>query len=69
MTKITIPKVEYIKLKKQSRAYRAVATRLLELLIKDPIKTIVEDFRNVGLYSKEFLIDMENGLLKSSYGK
>ncbi len=69
MSRITISKTEYSKLKKQSNAYRAVAAKLLELLVKDPVKSVMDDFRNVGLYSKEFLAEMESGLMKSSYGK
>lgn len=69
MNRITISKTEYSKLKKESKAYRNVATRLLELLIKDPIKNIVEDFRASKLYSKEFISDLESGLRKSSYSK
>lgn len=67
MSRITISKTEYSKLKKESKAYRAVAARLFELLIKDPVKNIVEDFRKSGLYSKEFITDLEHGLRKSSY--
>jgi len=30
------------------------------------IKDIVEDFRNIGLYTKEFIVDFESGLNKST---
>jgi len=69
MSRITIPKTEYAKLKKEANAYRAVAARLFELLIKDPVKTVVEDFRASGLYSEGFVSDLEDGLRKSSYAK
>jgi hypothetical protein len=69
MAKVTIPKEEYKKLQKQSRAYRKLAARLFELLIKDPVREVVKDFRDTGLYSKEFLVDLESGLRKSSYAK
>ncbi len=69
MSRITIQKTEYTKLKKEAKAYHAVAARLFELLIKDPIKTVVEDFRASGLYSREFISDLESGLRKSSYAK
>lgn len=67
MSQISISKTEYTKLKKESKVYRAVAARLFELLIKDPVKSVVEDFRKSGLYSKEFISDLEDGLRKSSY--
>ncbi len=67
MSRITISKTEYKKLKKESKAYRAVASRLFEILIKDPVKAVVDDFRASGLYSKEFIDDLEDGLKKSSY--
>ena len=69
MSRITISKTEYTKLKKESKAYRAVASRLFEMLIKDPVKNVVEDFRKSGLYSKEFIADLEQGLRKSSYSR
>ncbi|MBU6426737.1 hypothetical protein KGQ27_00640 [Patescibacteria group bacterium] len=68
MSKITISKTEYSNLKKQSKAYRVVMARLFELLIKDPVKSVVDDFRKIGLYSDGFLSDLEAGLRKSSYG-
>lgn len=67
MNRITISKTEYSKLKKESKAYRNVAARLFELIIKDPIKNIIEDFRASNLYSREFIADLESGLRKSSY--
>lgn len=67
MSRITISKTEYSKPKKESKAYRVVAARLFELLIKDSVKNVVEDFRKSGPYSKEFITDLERGLRKSSY--
>ena len=67
MSRITISKTEYSKLRKEAKAYRTVAARLFELLIKDPVKNVVEDFRASKLYSREFIADLEDGLRKSSY--
>lgn len=67
MDKITISKEEYKKLKKQSEAYKKLAGHLFETVIKDPIKDVVADFRGTGLYTNDFLSDLENGLRKSSY--
>ena len=69
MSRVTISKTEYQKLRKESKAYRAVASRLFEMLIKDPVKAVVDDFRASGLYSKEFISDLEDGLRKSSYSR
>ena len=67
MSRIKILKTEYSKLRKEAKAYRAVAACLFELLIKDRVKNVVEDFRASRLYSKEFITDLEDGLHKSSY--
>lgn len=69
MVKITLPKTEYEKLKRQAEAYRRFAARFFELAIQDPIDEVVEDFRKTKLYTEEFLKDLESGLRKSSYAK
>jgi len=69
MVKVTIPKEEYQKLQQQSQAYQKLAARLFESIIKDPIRDVVQDFKDTGLYSKGFLADLETGLRKSSYAK
>lgn len=69
MTQITIPKTEYEQLKQQAEAYRRLAARFFESVIKSPIKEVVEDFRKTDLYTEEFLKDLESGLRRSSYGK
>jgi len=68
MLTITLPKNEYLKLKKESREYRRLSARIYETVVDD-IGNIVEDFRKTSLYTDEFLIDLEDGLRKSSYGK
>ena len=69
MSKVTIPKKEYQSLKKQANAYRKFATRFFEVILKDPVADVVEDFRKTDLYSDDFLKDLESGLRKSSYAK
>ena len=67
MSKISISREEYKNLKKQSEAYKTLATRFFETAIKDSTKDVVKDFHNTNLYTKDFLSDLENGLRKSSY--
>lgn len=69
MVRVTIPKTEYEKLKRQAGAYRRFAAKFFESIIRDPIAEVVEDFRKTNLYPKEFLKDLEVGLRKSSYAK
>ena len=69
MNRITISQEEYRKLRKQASAYKKLASRLFEAVIKDPIKVVVADFRKSGIYTQDFLHDLEAGLRKSSYGR
>jgi len=69
MSTITLPKIEYLKLKKEANAYRRIKTHLFESLIQDPIDKVVQDFKETHLYSEAFLQDLERGLRRSSYGK
>ena len=69
MSTITLPKIEYQKLKKEANAYRRIKTHLFESLIRDPIDKVVQDFKETHLYSEAFLQDLERGLRRSSYGK
>ncbi|MBI4652795.1 hypothetical protein HY750_00890 [Candidatus Kuenenbacteria bacterium] len=64
---ITLPKIEYQKLKTQANAYQKIMSKFFEFVIKDPIQEVTEDFRKTDLYSEEFLKDLEIGLRKSSY--
>lgn len=66
---ITLSKTEYNKLKKQARAYKVLSSQFFASKIKDPIKDIVDDFKNTDIYTDEFLKDLEGGLRKSSYSK
>ena len=69
MATITIPRTEYRGLKRQSAAYKKLATRLFDAVVKDDVATVVEDFRKTGLYTDGFLEDLASGLSKSSYNR
>ena len=69
MSKVTIQSDEYKTLKRHSKAYRTLAGRLFESVVRDDVNTVVEDFTKTGRYSKDFLVDLERGLRRSSYGK
>jgi len=66
---ITLSKMEYSRLRNQARAYRSLASKVFELPLRDPIGEVAEDFRTMGLYSEDFLRDLESGLRKSTYAK
>lgn len=66
---VTLPKQEYLRLKQQAQAYRAMVTKLFELPLRDPIDEVMADFCDTDLYSDDFLTDLEKGLRKSSYSK
>jgi hypothetical protein len=66
---VTLPKVEYLRLKQQAEAYRTMAARMFELPLKDSVGEVVADFSATDLYTDEFLADLEDGLRKSSYAK
>lgn len=69
MDKIVISKIEYLRLKRQSAAYKKLASSFYESIPKDSIETVVDDFRKTDLYSEEFLEDLKSGLKRSSYAK
>ena len=69
MSQVTISKQEYKQLKRQEAAYRKIAAKLFQSIVKDDIASVVRDFADTKLYSKGFLNDLENGLRKSSYGR
>lgn len=66
---VTLPKQEYLRLKKQAQAYRFLAAKVFELPLRDAVSEVVSDFRAANLYSEEFLSDLEDGLRLSSYAK
>ena len=67
MNKVTISKNEYVKLQRQAEGYKKLAGRVFELVIKDSVEDVVEDFKKTGLYAAGFLKDLRKGLKKSSY--
>ena len=69
MNQVTISEQEYKQLKRQGAAYRRLAARLFQSVVKDDVVSVVCDFADTKLYSKGFLKDLEKGLRKSSYGK
>jgi len=69
MAEITISKTEYQTLQKQARAFQIFAEHFFNSLIKDPVSQVVEDFRKTNLYTADFLADLEDGLLSSSWAK
>lgn len=69
MSKVAIPKIEYTKLQRQADAYRKLAGRFFESVMRDPIDAVMADFKATKLYSDGFLRDLQSGLKKSSYGK
>lgn len=42
---------------------------MFELPLRDPIDEVVADLKAIDLYTDEFLLDLEDGLRKSSYAK
>ncbi len=69
MVTITLPKIEYLKLKKEAIAYRRLKAEVFESLMRDPVGRVVKNFRKTKIYSEGFLKDLEEGLRSSSYGK
>lgn len=69
MAQITISRSEYAKLRRKADAYERLASRIFDVVVKDPIQEVIEDFHITGLYTQAFLEDLESGLRKSSYGK
>ena len=67
MSRVTISKEEYRELKRRSEAYKKLTGRLFETIIKDSVAEVIHDFKKTGLYTPEFLTDLEGGLRKSSY--
>lgn len=67
METITIPKEEYIQLKKIADAYKQIASNVFQNINQDSIDDIIKDFKDTDLYSDEFIDDLKNGLEKSSY--
>lgn len=69
MATVKVPEKEYKRLERQARAFRLFATHVFESVLRDPVEDVVEDFRKTGKYTPEFLVDLEDGLRKSSFAK
>lgn len=66
---VTIQKAKLDRLKKQAQAYRDLAAFVFRFVQRDPLNDVVEDFRDTGLYSDDFLKDLRSGLERSSFTK
>jgi len=62
MSKVTISKEEYMSLLFDAKAYRKLASNFASQAIERPVSEIVASFRRTGLYTKEFLSDLGDGL-------
>jgi len=62
MSTVTIPKTQYQALVRQANAYRKIASGFATQVIETPVTQVVENFRATKKYSKEFIVDLEDGL-------
>jgi hypothetical protein len=69
METITIPKAEYELLKSQEQIYRLIASDFFKTIGDDNLKNLISEFKDTNLYTNDFLLDLENGLAKSTYFK
>lgn len=71
MNTITLPKTEYLDLKKRAAAYdiiiKVVSRDLFALPPEKSSKKVMVEFKKTGAYSKAFLEDLATGLNNSSY--
>lgn len=71
MTTITLPKIEYINLKKRAEAFDNMIAGINPSFFFVPVEKsrnkIISDFSKTGLYNKEFLKDLGKGLKRSSF--
>lgn len=70
MATITLPKKEYHQLVEKALRYDYLRQLLEEDIFSPPptrsVKKVIDSFTKTGLYSKEFLKDLEKGLKRSS---
>ncbi|MEK7098982.1 MAG: hypothetical protein AAB916_00505 [Patescibacteria group bacterium] len=69
MDTIVIPKTEYRRLRREADAYKKMAGDLNALILHDSVSEAVDDFKKTGLYTDEFINDLETGLRRSSYAR
>ena len=62
MNKVTISKTKYQFLLSQANAYKKIASNFASQIVEEPLAEVMKSFRSTGIYSKEFLLDLEDGL-------
>lgn len=71
MNTVTLPKAEYLELKKRAAAYDIIINVVSQDLFASPpeksAKKVLAEFKKIGLYSKAFLKDLASGLNRSNY--
>jgi hypothetical protein len=71
MTTVTLPKTEYLNLKKRAEAFDKVVAGINPSFFFTPTersrKKIMSEFSKTKLYNKEFLKDLKRGLKRSSF--
>jgi len=71
MTTVTLPKIEYLNLKKRAEAFDKIIAEVNPSFFLVPVeksrKKIISQFSKTKLYSKEFLKDLEKGLKRSTF--
>lgn len=54
MEKVVISKKEYLRLKKQSKAYQKLVSRVFESAISDTVEDVVTDFKKPAYIPRDF---------------
>ena len=67
MATVRVTEKEYERLSRQARAFRLFAAHVFASMLRDPVEEVVGDFRATGKYTPKFLVDLEDGLQKSSF--
>jgi hypothetical protein len=71
MSTVTLPKIEYLNLKKRAEAFDKMVSNINPSFFFVPVeksrKKIISDFSKTKLYSKEFLKDLQIGLKRSNF--
>ena len=71
MSTITLPKIEYLDLKKRAEAFDKMVADINPSFFFIPAeksrKKIISNFRKTKLYNKPFLKSLEKGLKRSSF--
>jgi len=71
MATVTLPKIEYLNLKKRAEAFDKMVGSINPSFLFIPTeksrKKIISDFSKTRLYNKAFLKSLEKGLKRSSF--